>query len=312
VAALTAYETGLRAVGFTPSIRDDAGSWSVALDRVREDSLLFVGTSRIQADLDPGPWGEVWGRTPIQLAIAGGSPLPLLEHLARDPSFRGTVILDALPRILFDAGRTREREVRDWLKDSGDIRRSPARMTESRLRSAFASRLVSTRMSPWQFFDRAFIRTDVSRIPYVTMGSDRFMQLDFEKVDVPRRIDTIESQIREQGQPAVGPAFEKLMRRLVEAVSTIRYRGGRVVLVHLPHEGRIRELEDELYPRAAYWDPMVGRTDAPAIHFADEPDLAESRCPDGSHLDVRDTDAFTRALAGIVQQKLVSSRSPGP
>jgi len=308
---LVAYEASLRGAGFTPSIRDDATAWSVTLEGVDSDSVVLVGTSRIQADVDPAEWGGIWGEKPVQLAIAGGSPLPMLEHLAADPAFRGTVILDALPRILFDGAGTREQTVREWLAVDHDLRRSPARMSESWLRLLLDAHLVWTRMSPWQFFKRRFLRTDPSRIPYVTMASDRFMQLDFRKVDVPRRIDTIERQIREQGHPAMGPELETLMRRLEAAVSSIRSRGGRVLLVHLPHDGRIRALEDRLYPRAEYWDAMVGRIDAPAIHFADEPALRRYPCPDGSHIDVRRTAGFTRTLARIARARL-SSRSPAP
>jgi hypothetical protein len=57
---------------------------------------------------------------------------------------------------------------------------------------------------------------------------------------------------------------------------------------------------------------MVERVDAPAIHYADVAALSGHHCPDGSHLDVRETRAFTMALAGIAKDTLVSSRTPGP
>jgi hypothetical protein len=301
---LAGYETTWRAFGFTPSISDDPDTWTVARNRVRHDSVVFVGTSRIQADLDPGVWAESWAATPVQIAISGGSPLPVLEQLAEDSSFGGTVILDALPRILFDAGKSRETAVSRWLSSCGKARQSPARMSEAYLRMPLTGNLVSLRLSPWQFFSRAFLRSDVSRIPYVTMGADRFMQLDFEKVDLDERIDVIHRQIQNQGRPAVGAEIEETLQRIDNAVSMIRSRGGSVVLVHLPHDGKIRDLENELYPRATYWDALVARVDAPAVHFADEETLSAYRCPDGSHLDARDTAGFTRDLARVVRERL--------
>jgi len=301
---LVGYETTWRGFGFTPSIRDDPDGWAVARNRVRSDSVVFVGTSRIQADLDPGVWAESWAATPVQLAISGGSPLPVLEQLSRDSSFGGSVILDALPRILFDAQKNREQLVSRWLRSYGKARQSPARMSEARLRMPLTAHIVSFRLSPWQFFSRAFFRSDISRIPYVTMGADRFMQLDFDKVDCDQRIDVIYRQIQEQGRPAVGVEITETLQRIDKAVSTIRSRGGSVVFVYLPHDGKIRDLENELYPRATYWDVLVASVDAPAIHFADEKTLSAYRCPDGSHLDVRDTAGFTRDLARVVRERL--------
>ena len=303
-ALLAGYEATWRGLGFTPSINDGPDAWAVARDRVRPDSVVFAGTSRIQADLDPGVWAESWAARPVQLAISGGSPLPVLEQLSRDPTFRGTVILDALPRMLFDTEKDREKLVSRWLRSYRKTHRSPARTSEARLRIPLTANLVSTRLSPWQFFGRSFLRSDLSRIPYATMGTNRFMQLDFNKVDLNQRIDVIYHQVQEQGQPAVGTEIEETLQRIERAVSKIRSRGGNVVLVHFPHDGKIRDLENELYPRATYWDALVARVDAPAIHFADEPALSAYRCPDGSHLDVRDTADFTRDLADLVRERL--------
>jgi len=308
---LVGYETTWRGFGFTPSISDGPDAWAVARGSVRPDSVVFAGTSRIQADLDPGVWADSWAATPVQLAISGGSPLPVLEQLSRDPSFGGTVILDALPRILFDTEKNREQLVSRWLRSYGRARRSPARTSEPRLRIPLTANIVSARLSPWQFFSRTFLRSDISRIPYVTMGADRFMQLDFERVDLDQRIDVIYHQIQKQGRPAVGAEIEETLQRIDKAVSKIRSRGGTVVLVHLPHDGKIRDLEDELYPRATYWDALVARVDAPAIHFADEPALSAYTCPDGSHLDVRDTADFTRDMVRVVRERLEARTSHG-
>jgi hypothetical protein len=307
IGVLAGYEATWRGFGFTPSINDDPATWAVARGSVRSDSVVFVGTSRIQADLDPAVWAESRAATPVQLAISGGSPVPVLEQLSRDSSFGGTVVFDVVPRIIFDAEETRERQVWRWLDSYNEARRSPARMSEARLRMPLTANVVSARLSPWQFFSRTFLRSDAYRIPYVTMGTDRFMQLDFNKTDMDERIDVIYRQIQKQGHPAVGVEIEETLQRIDKAVSTIRSRGGNVVLVHLPHDGKILDLETELYPRATYWDALVARVKAPAIHFADEPTLSAYRCPDGSHLDVRDTADFTRDLARVVRERLAHS-----
>lgn len=308
VIALLGYEMTWRAFGFTPSIRDDPGAWAVARGDVRESSTVLVGSSRIQADVDPAVWGVVWAPTPVQLAIVGGSPVPVLEELAADASFRGTVIMDALPRIIFDAEGARERLVLRWLSEYRQLAQSPARLMESELRVRLTGRLVSPRLPPWEFFRRSFLRTDPARIPYVTMEDDRFMQLDFARVDAEVRVQVIHRQIREQGEPERGEEIASTIRRIDAAVRAIQRRGGAVMLVHFPHDKAVREIEDELYPRARYWDAMVSGVDAPAVHYRDEPALAHYSCPDGSHIDVRDTPAFTRSLALIARDRIAAHR----
>ena len=306
---LVGYEMVWRGLGFTPSIHDDPDAWAVTRERVRSDSVVLIGSSRIQADVDPGVWGEEWTVTPLQLAITGGSPVPVLEELAADRTFAGTVIVDALPRIIFDIGRSRERLVLHWLAAYREAVQSPARMTESRLRVLFSGNLVSIRLPPWEFYVRSFVRSDPGRVPYVTMRADRFMQLDFQLVDARERIDLIYGQILIQGEPAAGAEVTATISRIDAAVRTIQARGGNVVLVHFPHDGKIRDLEEELYPRATYWDAMVSGIDAPAIHCEDEATLARYSCPDGSHIDVRDAPAFTRILAGISYARIADRRS---
>jgi hypothetical protein len=306
---LVGYEITWRGFGFTPSIRDDPDAWAVTRERVRNDSVVLVGSSRIQADVDPGVWAEAWTEEPLQLAIAGGSPVPVLEELAADRTFGGTVIMDALPRIIFDIGRSRERLVAHWLASYQESVQSPARMTESRLRMVVAGNLVSTRLPPWEFYARSFVRSDPGRVPYVTMEADRFMQLDFQKVDARARIDIIYRQIQEQGEPAKGTEIAAMIRRIDTAVRAIQGRGGNVVLVHFPHNGKIRDLEEELYPRTDYWDAMVSGIDAPAIHCGDEPTLARYSCPDGSHIDLADTQDFTRSLADISYARIADRGS---
>ncbi len=69
--------------------------------------------------------------------------------------------------------------------------------------------------------------------------------------------------------------------------------------------------DDALVPA---WDAFAASTSAPTIHWVDVPGMARLSCPDGSHLDARDTRAFTEALVqeldghGVLQ--VVEGRSP--
>ena len=55
-------------------------------------------------------------------------------------------------------------------------------------------------------------------------------------------------------------------------------------------------MDQDTYPRSAYWDHLAAATGAATLHFQDEPELTRFECPDTSHLDQRDAPAFTAAL----------------
>ena len=126
--------------------------------------------------------------------------------------------------------------------------------------------------------------------------------MDFSRVDVQRRLDTISRTIREEGGAAPKHVIDQILDRLERAAMKLESQGGRVVFVHLPHDGPVKMLEDQIYPRERYWDRLAARFAGAAIHYEDYPSLRSFTCPDGSHLDLRDAPAFTRALAKIVNE----------
>ncbi len=184
-------------------------------------------------------------------------------------------------------------------------------MVESRIRIGLADRLVSLRMSPVEFAARAFVRETPGRILYFSMTSRRFLRLDFARADVPRRIAIALRELEEQTAIQSEAETAAIVERFVLAADAIRKRGGDVVLVHLPHEGAVRERERR--PRDRYWDRLAHAVGGVTIHFEDHTALAGFPCPDGSHLDVADTARFTRELAlaiGEQRQRLATAHRP--
>jgi len=273
--------------------------------RVRSDSVVLVGTSRIESGVDPRVWADVWdGRRALQLAIVGASPLVALEQLANDDTFAGLVLCDALPWILFNPPESTAALREEYATAYRRMKTQRSLLWETRLRSWLDAHLASQSISLEQFHRRAFVRTDASRIPYFSMTSERFLRLDFDRVDVQRRIDAQLEHMRGSRRPFDDAAVEAIVERMHHATQRIRARGGEVVLLHMPHNGQVGALEEEWFPREEYWDRLVAAVGVPAIHYADHEELASFVCPDGSHLDVRDTERFTRTLADIVRETL--------
>ena len=98
-AATAAWEIHARAVGYRPTLNDSPDLWAEARGRVKPDSLVLLGTSRMLFDMDLDVLEQGLGRRPVQLAVVGSSPYPILADLAADESFHGTVLLDVVPAM---------------------------------------------------------------------------------------------------------------------------------------------------------------------------------------------------------------------
>lgn len=305
LALFAGWETLWRVQGFSPSVSDDARTWASERMRVRSDSVVLVGTSRIESGVDPRVWADSWnGRRALQLAIVGASPLVVLEQLAEDEAFAGLVLCDATTWILFNPPERTAALREEYTATYRRSRTQRSLLWETRLRSWFDAQLASQSISLEQFHRRAFVRTDASRIPYFSMTSERFLKLDFQRVDVQRRIDALLEHMHESRNSLDDAAIGAIIERVRRAVQRIRARGGEVVLLHMPHNGEIGALEREWFPRDEYWERLIAAVGDPTIHYADHAELASFVCPDGSHLDVRDAERFTRSLAGVVRKTL--------
>lgn len=303
-------ESAWRARGFAPAVTDSARLWSAhrwRAEGLAQPGSVVVGASRAQYALDlPAFADETGWPAPIQLAIQGRSPLPVLKDLAADPSFRGLVIVEVTERILFE--RSRQRELK-----------ATRRVAESRELAVNQTARLESALDEWVGGTFAFRNPElaVDRLLFLSQGgyailprerwveADRSAKMDFARVDAASQEQKWLSRLeKEPATPA--RVRDRILSETKAAVETIRARGGEVVFVRFPSGGRLAALENQKFPRDAYWDVLVERVGGPAIHFADYEDLRAAPTPDGSHLDVRDTEPFTRALARILVERLAS------
>ena len=91
------FELDLRYQGWSPSVSDSAELWSFYRKRASElgdKAIILVGKSRIQVGADLDEIRRMTHLEPVQLAIDGTTPVPVMEDLADDPRITGTIILD--------------------------------------------------------------------------------------------------------------------------------------------------------------------------------------------------------------------------
>lgn len=299
LAALGWWEGRWRSRGVEPSISSVGASWHVARDRIGGRSIALVGTSKMQSAIDPWVLGEALGREPaIQLALIDRSPLPILEQMADDSSFAGTVVVDIAPRIFFDGTGGREAAARELLDSYATYRTSPGDRANARMELIVEGSLVLRRpaFSIRRLLDSKLQEREL-RLPFARVRPDRFRELDFERVNLESRRLSQATIVATSGRAASEDELESLVGRTSRAAAEIRRRGGEVVLTLLPVSGRARKEEERRFPRFVYWDVLAAGTGLPSIHFEDFDDLARFDCADGLHLGREQAAAFTRAFA---------------
>ena len=297
--ALGAWEGYWRGRGVEPSLSDVDASWGVARDWVEPTSIVLLGTSKMQSAIDPRLLGRELEREPaIQLAVINASPLPVLEHLAVDSAFRGTVVMDVAPRIFFDAELRHERRGRAILEAYRLYRSSPGERLDARLTLLAESSVVLRRAAfSLRRLLEIWTKSRPLAVPFDRVRFDRFRELDFSRIDLAARRLT-QRTILAAGRPVAADGVVALAERTRRAAQAIEGRGGRVVLVFLPISGPARDTEERLFPREDYWQLLVERSGLDAIHFLDHPELAGFECPDGLHLETEQAARFTIAFAG--------------
>jgi hypothetical protein len=305
---LGGYECAFRMLGgYRPSIEDNANAWCLARSAVRErdrDAVVLIGASRVIMDIDTAAFSETWsGRKPIQLAVVGSDCRPMLRHLAEETEFCGIVICDVIPNTFFAEPPQSNIQV-DYIQQ---YRQQPwLALAEQWLRTHLHARFLFRlpELAPADVCLRVFKGESLPRPRWQISHPDRSMHADFS---LCHEVEKLQAQWVQNRRHAHGVAPQQLDRDLesIEAhVDRIQRRGGRVVFVHFPTSGPVRDIEEERFPRARYWDTLAAGTSGISIHSRDYPSLASFSCPDGSHLDQRDAVGFTLQFVPLMKAKL--------
>jgi len=307
------WELWWRTHGFAPGVQAFDESWIMALHKVPHATTVVLGTSRIQAALDPEAFRRVaGGAPPVNLALPGNSPIPLLEYLADSARFTGLVIVEVLPLYAFDAEQGGAQRVAGLITRYARDRVSPARLTENWLRVHVLQHLVFRvpQLLPVRLFTT--VREGGTITPGVMRHADRFAPIYQRQLPAQQGWDSIEGfhglrypGVERPGRPANDEEYAALKGRLLGAADRIVDHGGTVVLLYMAACGERRRIEERRYPRARYWDPLTGQTRAIAIATEDYPELSQFACWDGSHLDAADAPVFAAALARVVERERI-------
>ncbi len=323
---IIAWETYLRSEGYRLAYNDDEALWAYHRGRIYQTaaaSPVIVGSSRIKFGIDLAAWEAAAGAAPVQLAMVGTSPRPLLADLARDVNFRGTVLVGVTEGLFFSpTGGFQEQQARKSIAyyPTWSLAQRAGfhinRVLESRLlfldEERFALRNLAKRLRvadrPGVFalppFPLKFTTADFNRQTTITPEFLADTSLQHEQRAIWMHIFT-----KAPKMPMSDSVLSDIFTDTRTDVAKIRARGGKVVFVRMPSSGEVWELEKQVFPREKYWDRLLKETGAPGIHFSDFPELARYQCPEWSHLSPADAKTFTRDLIRILAQ--LPGSSPG-
>lgn len=328
LAATAAWEINARTSGYGPSLNDTPDLWAEQRAKVKPDSLVLVGTSRMLFNADLDVLESAFGRRPVQLALAGSSPYPVLADLAADENFRGTLILDIVPGMFLAPPGSPPMEV---------AQKALKRRDEWNLSQKWGHRLgmlLEERVAFLKQEDLA-LKQLLKQLPVPDRANARIgpaLPPYFYTVDRDRRGRMIEAAAiagsplqqrvahgwlplftmppppsfipAEKFGEMMGRAIEQRFRDTTVQIAKLRARGVRIVFVRMPVSGPLVEKEAAIVPVAAGWGRLVQENNVPAINFADHPELRSFTLPEWSHLSAPDSIEFTKRLVPHLQRAL--------
>ena len=323
--ATIAWEIRARKLGYGPTLNDTADLWADRRESVKPDSIVIIGDSRALFDMNLDALKQGLGRRPVQLALVGSCAYPVLENLANDETFHGTVIASVIPGLwmvpppappyknsLNAIKRYRDRTVsqRAGHELGMFLEEHVAFLKEDEL--TLAALLQSIKIP-----SRATYHAPPAFPPYfATINRERQTLM----IEASTRPGPLQDRIRNGWIPLFTPpqmaahtpkfvfeeiatAVEARFGQTAAAVKKIRARGGQVVFVRFPHSGPLKEFEDQGTPRTAAWTRLMKETGAPNIYYSDFPELV-FECLEWSHLSAPDALEFSKRLVPHLQRAL--------
>ena len=275
----------------------------------RDVPVVIIGDSRILFDSDLDRAAQLTSVRPLQLAIAGGSGVPILENLADDPHFKGLAIVGMAETAYFD---TQYAAVRPLKAIELSRWESP-----SKRGSFLIQRVISHGLAmlddDYQLSTLVF-RLDQDWRPGVKGPYDAVWKAQetaaggqtwiWHRLEHDQRLSEHTRYVWHQlfpPQPLDDESIKAILVRTKIAVDKIRARGGDVVFVRPPSAPNLRAVEDKHLPRAKGWDALLAYTHTNGIHIDNLPAAQNLTLPEESHLSracaTVFTDAYTRALA---------------
>lgn len=318
--SITTWEFFWRSEGFYPTLDDNEALWAVQrsiIEKTTSKDVLLMGSSRVLFDIQLNEWEAGTGNRPIQLASVGSSPLPIFHDVVNNTKFNGTILVGVTPGLFFS---TTFPEAQPWQWPQSKVEyyknRTYAQISNHLLSIPLQENLAF--LSDVQGVDGIKLKELIGKINTGNRVVDpmppfhEFGEIAIDRNTVMKQITVTDTayansvikvwQFFMKGA-ASGPPPDKAgtMAFFLKDLKKFEARGGRVILVRCPSSGSLRAGENMGVPRAKFWDDLVKEAKVKSYHFEDYNQLKDLKCPEESHLSVKDAKYFTTELIKIMK-----------
>lgn len=328
--AVASWEVKARSMQHLPGNFDGYTNFTIhwaeerrKLDEPGNDTrVLLLGSSRMLWAADLDILEQELGTRPLQLAIAGTGPALMLQGIVDDTDFDGLILVGVTPFLFnrLDEGFFGSDALR-WYEGV-----SPSEYTGYKIHSFLSEyfgflddgfklfELIDhysdfpEREGAWDLnagewklgYHYAERQTDMWPPVEVKGSFDNDQILAFWMLGLGRDPEPPE-KMQEMAEEAV-----ELFAPLVEK---LRARGGDVVFIRMPGNGKYLEHDLATNYRELTWDPMTEGFGAVSINTMDYPELSsELEIPEWSHLSRQSQDDFSRRIVPVVEQYYMGVR----
>lgn len=314
VCIVAGFEFALRQNGHHVAITDTANLWAIQRRRIdhadTKNQIVILGDSRAQMGLNPQVIEEhTTGKEIIMLAVRGSHSLPVIDDLAYQSDFAGTIICS------FNANQSLYEidTQKNWVGQYHQMLNNGSWVNEfldQKIQGFFQARLVLCSFEPFGFIKQMIQKRQLPQPKFLNMNASRYMPVDYYrygpawlKACRDDRGKRIRKGIQKVTQEEKDIRWVSMIERLAKAVKKIQSRGGEVILVRMPTEGIHYQIVTHEHPRKLYWDTIQDRVGAKTIFFEDYPQLSGFKCPDMSHLNYDDADKYTASFIKILKKE---------
>lgn len=310
--ALAALEVFWRMNGHKPAIIDDQRLWAVERSKAgkSEKEIVLLGSSRMQTDISTTTLRRLAPEyNVIDLFADGTCANAVLRNLGEDKNFRGIALCETTAECLLfgDNGDLSQQSYIDFYQNVYNYNIKANREIATLLQNNFT--VFDPYLNVIKVFGDLIAKKTLRSPNYVTTYEDRSRAADYGKLDIEKhkakRLMKVETNYRNIESSISVKAFDEQVASLDHAVKQIQNRGGKVIFIRFPVSDEHWTIDEKYFPRAMYWDTIIQKTSASIIHFKDIYGMNTLQCPDTSHLDVSDTEAFTTQLFNVLHKEKI-------
>lgn len=328
VVSIVAWEIYWRSQGMEPNIDDNKNLWAnqrSKLENYTDNTVIFIGSSRILYDINLEIWEKETGTDAIMLATQGATPAPVFKDIVEKTDFNGTLIVGITPPLFFSTTNPKARFVeRSQSLVDYYYKRTYAQRLNHVLSIPLQQNLAFIRDGDENWDSDVDLKTLLKRIHIGERGGPFYPPFNnFEEITLDRHMkmpeimvtDTAYANTVKKVWTAIlsgdnpPPDRESTTNAFVELADKFKARGGKLILVRCPSSGLFKKVEDQGFPKTAFWDVLVEKTGVTAYNYMDYEQFNNLFLPEWSHLSAKDAKFFTKELIKIMKADGVLSNS---